>query len=365
MITVLAAIALLGQDAPASRMIYIGDPDKPTTRLAIFIRDERMATPKLSPKKFGDPPQPLQFEWAVGGLARKSGMNNASFEAKFRVFSQERKAENDPAPKVVRMLLRMWECNALRFSLDHAKLYNDGTVDVYLCWGGQAGGEQRFDDDEDATGLKKVNTIYIYDLNSFKNPVEMAREVAHEYGHATLPGVGGFKEPEDWGNGYLGEKIFMRYLRDELKAKRIEPIDVMGCTLEQLEAWVKAHVDPLTQKAADDGPMFGLLEGTGAAAMDAYLGLNLLLEQILPPRQFAMILRETAYSEAKGYADAVIRSVENNPTGTVLEIPPILRKQLWVPVGRGSVRNADVVKKNRGWWLIKPGLGVVTILPPK
>lgn len=365
MITSLLATLVLGQDQAASRVLYIGDPEKATTRLAVFIRDEKMETPKTSPKKFGDPPQPLSFEWVVAGLARRSGANKEAFNAKFRVFSQERKTENDKAPKVVRMLLRLWECNALRYSLDHARIYNDGTVDVYLCWGGDAGGEQLFDEDVDPTGIKRVNTIYIYDLNSFKNPVEMAREIAHEYGHATLPAVGGFKEPEDWGNGYLGEKIYLRYLRDELKAKRIEQIDAMDCTLEQLDAWVKKNVDPLVQRTAEEGPMFGLLEGTGQAAMDAYIGLNLLLDQILPPRVYAAALRDTGSTQAKDFAAGVIRTVENYETGIVLDIPPTIRKQLWVPVGRGSVRGADVLKKSRGWWLIKPGLSAVTILPAK
>lgn len=365
MLTALIATTLLAQEQAASRVLYIGDPEKPTTRLAVFIRDLKMDPPKASPKKFGDPAQPLMFEWVVGGLARRTGANAAPFDAKFRVFSQERKAENDKAPKVARMLLRMWECNALRFSLDHAKVYNNGTVDVYLCWGGDAGGEQLFDEDVDPTGTKKVNTIYIYDLNSFKNPVEMAREVAHEYGHATLPAVGGFKEPEDWGNGYLGEKMYLRYLRDEMKAKRIEPIDAMDCTLEQLDAWVKKNVDPLVLDTATDGPQFGLLEGTGAAAMDAYSGLNLLLEQIFPPRVYAQMLRDTAYTEAKAFAEGVIRTVEAQETGVVLEIPGAIRKQLWVPVGRGSVRGAEVLKKSRGWWLVKPAFGAVTILPPK
>ena len=364
MLSLLLASAWI-QDQAASRVFYVGDPEKATTRLAIFIRDEKMSTPKSSPKKFGDPPAPLMFEWVVGGLARRSGANKEPFEARFRVFSQERKAENDKAPKVVRMLLRLWENNAIRFSLEHAKVYNNGTVDVYLCWGGDPGGEQLFDEDVDPTGVKKVNTIYIYDLNSFKNPVEMAREIAHEYGHATLPAVGGFKEPEDWGNGYLGEKMYMRYLRDEMKAKRIEPIDVMDATLEQLDAWVKLHVDPLVQRTADEGPQFGLLEGTGAAAMDAYIGVNLLLDQIFPPRVYAAMLRDTGSTQAKDFAEGVIRTVENYGTGIVLELTPNLRKQLWVPVGRGSVRGADVLKKSRGWWLIKPGIGAVTILPPK
>ena len=51
------------------------------------------------------------------------------------------------------------------------------------------------------------------EIDTSKPQAEACRELAHEYGHAVLPAIGGFKSPEDWANGYLGERLFLRWLR--------------------------------------------------------------------------------------------------------------------------------------------------------
>lgn len=365
MLACLAVLALLGQDEAQGRLFYIGDPESPNTRLAQYIRDTKLTESKKSPQKFGDPPTPFEFEWLVSGLGRTTGLNNPAFLLRFRVFSQQRRQEGDLAPLVTRQLLRMWDFNVQRLGFDHASLYNDGVVDVYLCWGGQPGGEQRFDEDTEKGRIVKVNTIYIYDLPSFKDPVEMCREVAHEYGHATLPAIGGFKEPEEWANGYLGEKMYLRHLRDELRAKRLEPVDAMGATADALDAWVKKNVDPVIQTIAKNGPDLALLDGKGEGAMNAYIGLTLLLQSILPPRVFRACLLDSGSAKAKDFPDAVLRTLENWPTGIVLEIPPAYKAGLWIPVGKTRVAGASVEKRRDSWAFIKPGAGVVTLVPPK
>src|SRR5205807_841719 len=126
------------------------------------------------------------------------------------------------AELVARMVLRLYNQLQRHYHPGPPKGFL-GIVDVYLCWGGTPGGEQRFDIEKVGKPPRQidVNTIYIYDLASFKDPVEMAREVAHEYGHAVLPPVGGFGEPEDWGNGDAGERVFMRWLSEEMPAGRM------------------------------------------------------------------------------------------------------------------------------------------------
>lgn len=346
-------------------IVTIGDPTLPTTRLAYSLSENKLSEPKLSPKTFGEPPQPYQFEWLVTGV----GKVNNKFEQRFLVYSQERKATGDKALLAVRQLLRMWDMSVQRLNYDHSKVYDNGVVTVYICWGGTAGGEQLFDVESRQTDngkfVAKVNTIYIYDLASFKEPVEMAREVAHEYGHAMLPPVGGFKTPEDWGNGYLGEKLYMRWLRNGLRAKTLEPVDAMGATLEQLDAWVKKNVDPLEAKIATNGPELGLLEGQGQGAMNEYIGLTLYMQSILPPQIFNFTLRDTASTQAKDYAGAIVRTVQNWPSGVVLAIPPAFKKGLWVPVGTCRVAGASVQKRKGDWQYIVPGAGVVTLVPPK
>lgn len=351
-------------------VVFLGEPTDPKTRLSYVMTDDKLVEPKLSPKTFGDPPQPFQFEWAIRGDAKPADR----FVPRFLVFSQERKATGDKGSLVVRQLLRMWDFNAIKLGVDHASVYNNGVIDVYLCWGGTAGGEQLFGEDTrtakrpDGSETKvdvKVNTIYIYDLNSFTDPVEMAREVAHEYGHATLPPVSGFKTPEEWGNGYLGEKLFLRALRDDLRAGKIESGDVMGASLEQLDAWVKKNADPLEAKIAKNSPEFGLMEGEGEGAMNEYVGLNLWLQRILPPKLYAQAIRDTGSTSAKDFGPGVIRTIENSPSGIVLAFPDAFKKGAWVPVGKCRVSGGEVQKRRGDWAFVVQGAGVVTLVPPK
>jgi hypothetical protein len=74
-------------------------------------------------------------------------------------------------------------------------------IDVWLCRTGPSGGEQW------------RNNIYFYDLDIDRSSVEWIREVLHEYGHLAVPPVGGFTAPEYWANGYLGERLLVRWIQ--------------------------------------------------------------------------------------------------------------------------------------------------------
>jgi hypothetical protein len=362
-----AALALLLPQQPTNYNLlwyYIGDPAAKTSHLAFPVLQDRLDPPKYSPKKFGtDDPQPYEFDWEALGYTKYTD-EDPSWLLKFRIFSQERKAQGDRAPMVARMLVRLWDLDYRKFKFDHPLAYNSGIVDVYLCWGGTAGGEQRFDLDTEGKPpqVRKVNTIYVYDLGSFTDPLEMAREVAHEYGHAVLPAVGGFVQPEDWANGYLGEKLFLRWARDEMAAGRLSSEDVMGASLKALDGWVKKNVDPLVLPNATGGPQFGLLEGTGQGPMDAYNGLVLYADQILPPAVVAKSLKVMGSTKAKDYPGALVLACEQ--AGRVVVEPPaaLPLKDFWVPLGDGKVTGAKVVRKDREWALIRPGIGAITLV---
>jgi hypothetical protein len=78
----------------------------------------------------------------------------------------------------------------------------DGTVpyDVWLCRNGTIGGEQWH------------GNIYFYDLDKPRSSIEWIREIAHEYGHLSLPPIGGYTAPEYWANGYYGERLMVRWI---------------------------------------------------------------------------------------------------------------------------------------------------------
>ena len=71
--------------------------------------------------------------------------------------------------------------------------------DVWLCTGGQSGGEQWRDN------------LYLYDLETPRSSIEWLRETVHEYAHLALPAIGGYTAPEYWANGYLGERLLVRW----------------------------------------------------------------------------------------------------------------------------------------------------------
>jgi hypothetical protein len=345
-------------------MVFFGDPKLPTTHLMYSVHLNRLDPPKYSPKKFGDTdPMSFEFDWEVDGYSKRSPEANR-MDLLFRVFSQDRKEKNDKAIEAADMLVHLWDLAYRKYKVDHLPLY-EKEVDVYLCWGGTPGGEQRLDIDQTLQKPakdRKVNTIYIYDLASFSNPIEMAREVAHEYGHAVLAQVGGFKTPEDWGNGQLGEKLFLSWCRDEMLAGRLAPKDVMGATLPMLDDWVKKNVDPLIISNALNGPSFGLLDGTGQGSMDAFTGLVCYADSIFPNDLVGMSLRLMETNRAQDYPAALLLACQNKKR-VVVSIPEILKgKDFWVPLGSGSVNGGEIVKKNGDWALIHQSGVFITLL---
>lgn len=73
--------------------------------------------------------------------------------------------------------------------------------DIWLCRGGQTGGEQW------------RSNLYFYDLDAVRSSIEWVREIVHEYSHLALPPIGGYDAPEYWANGYLGERLIIRWLQ--------------------------------------------------------------------------------------------------------------------------------------------------------
>lgn len=309
-------------------------------RLQFRVDDTKRNPAKISPL------HGWTFDWIVAAYARPAGSSDPS-RVKFRIYSQFRKAENDLSPRVARMLLRLWDMNYNRLGFDHSVEFR-GLVDVYLCFGGKAGGEQRFDVETENNVQNRVNTIYIYDVTSFTDPVEMAREVAHEYGHATLPAVGTYKAPEDWANGYLGEKLFMTWLHRELVAKRLEPADVMGASATGIQAYLTANVDPLWRNVRDKGPDFNLLAGTSAAAMDAYIGVALWAERILPEAAFSRSLVLNTDGKAPAYTRTVVSALEE--VGTLKLTDKIaVGSTVFLPEGKGKWSGAKRLSVANGW----------------
>jgi len=57
------------------------------------------------------------------------------------------------------------------------------------------------------------NNIYFYDIGDERSSIEWIREIAHEFSHLAFQAVGGdYTYPEAFANGYLGERLLVRWL---------------------------------------------------------------------------------------------------------------------------------------------------------
>jgi hypothetical protein len=261
-------------------------------------------------------------------------------QLRFRIYSQERKIQSDLAPNVAQTLLRLWQYNFNELGFDHRLDFNKQTVDVYLCWSGNPGGEQLFDYDRQTPPgqLSKVNTVYIYDLPSFTKPIEKLREVAHEYGHASLPAVGGYNKPEYWANGYLGEKLFLTNL-----AKRRDLV-LMNCSLEEVRAWVSRECEPLMLRSALSSPELKI-----ASPMNQYIGQMLWLQQLLPAEVLGRVLKNTGGLNQTQIPRAAAEAIEGVGRFEVNVPQSLTGKLIWLPFEKMRCPGLTIKAKTMGW----------------
>ncbi len=320
-------------------------------------------SPKLSPLKYGTPSKQHEFKFLTAGFAiPKAGATQ--FDLRFRVYSQSLSDNLHYGIPVATELLRLWEMDAHWLKIDHSQLYHDQIVDVYLANGGTPGGQQMFGIDHENGVEFKSNMIYIYDLSSFNDPLEECREVAHEYGHAVLPAVGGYSKPEYWANGYLGEKLYLRWLDEELRAGKVTKDDTMGATRQDLDSWVNVNINSIEKSAAEKGPHNLALKGTNAHAMAAFHGLVCYCDSIMPHKMFGRSLLLIGGEKAVDYLSGAVLASEESSWKP--NFPPFLAGRLvWVPVGtKGTVIGTKVIAKSQGWDKVIAKFGMEIHQPP-
>jgi hypothetical protein len=227
------------------------------------------------------------------------------------------------------MTLRLWDLSNTKLGFDHSRLFGK-LVNVYLCGGGTPGGEQLF--------YQRQNAIYIYQLSSFKPPMEMAREIAHEYGHAMLPAVGGFVSPEDWGNGYLGERLFLTW------AAQLSSDDIMGVEKRDLFSWLGKKATPLALRVWNHGPPPKL-------KMDDYIGLNLFVWEAFPNALGrAMLL--SGGQDAQASLRGVLEAVNEKRTWRI-RVPRGLT-EVWLPLrGKWNISGGTFIGRRGDWVRVK------------
>lgn len=335
--------------------------EDPTEKLMVSVDLRPMKDAKMSPKG----------EWSFSHLALGFGRKQAgeAFFTRFRLFAENEADLRRVAGPMTRQLLRQWDFNVTRLRLDHAPAYYQRLVDVYLAREGSPGGEHRFDMDPfitDSGGKpERVNTIYIYKVDSFREPFEMAREVAHEYGHATLPPVGGYDYPEEWVNGDMGERLYLMWLAEAMAAGKAVPEDAMGATRAQLESYVQRNVTPLVRDAMLNGPNQARLARRDKSGFEAFLGQFLYSAVLLPrPVLARAVLLGTQTQKGTGYPAGVVEAMSEREEVELRKPAGAGSSPIWIPLGKGTIRGAKVLSRSGGWARIQPTAEIMMIRNP-
>ena len=284
-----------------------------------------LLTPHRSEQKVHrtDPKHAWQFTVACYGYFRSENQNRP--ELRFRVYAQQTE-DLSAAQKVCRLLLRLQEISWVRLRLQ-VNLQGERVLNVWLCRQGNAGGEQW------------RNNLYIYSIQDIREPMEWLREVAHEFGHALLPGITGYTAPEPWANGYIAERLLMTYIEPLMQSGQLVPEDVCGTSLSDIRVFVQQRCLPLRHVWVTAGFPEKDFQRTDSGGMGTLVGLVLYIDAVYgSPTLRATFARLTepqplalwkAFTESLGEADAV----QVNPISGTL--------QVWLPSGQWRVEAGD------------------------
>jgi hypothetical protein len=339
------------------REMVLPSIDKGAPLLMLRSQVSKLESPKKSPL------HEWTFEYMSYGMARDK--DDESFNLRMRVFNQYRKSEGDPTDEVLRMLMRLWDFNRWRLGSDHNNSWHQRSVDVYLCAGGEPGAEQMILEDPfmgDPREVPRVNNIYIYSVPTLNDRVEFAREVAHEYGHATWPGYNGFKVPEEWASGDMAERVFMMWLMQEQQNKRMKPGDMMGVELLKMEEFYDYRIRPDLKRVGLKGPDLAVLEKNDERAYAELLGLSSYFAAIAPHNVFGRSLWLAKTNNAISYHGGVVEAATQVPRWKLTVPRGLEGLAIWVPLPAGSVTGAKVLQRKGQWVKIQPTAKDVTVI---
>lgn len=180
-------------------------------------------------------------------------------------------------------------CGVLRHlgeAFDAARARPDGPVRVWLRGDGEPGCQ--------TTG----RDIVVSGTTADRSALEWMRQLAHEWGHAVIPGVGGFREPEPWANGDLGERLFLSAIsRRGLAEAWDRPADIA--------AYESRYVRPLVDAFARTGPVSLCVADKSRKGFDHFLGAALYVGETYGSDVLADALGRLAGERTADFIDAV------------------------------------------------------------
>lgn len=356
-LSLIGAPAVAAQDPPAnapqvtiSRGLELRNPEGGASRLLLMIPTSRLPQPQLSPK------QGWMFEWVVNAFALRTEPTTGH-RLRFRVFSQFRKTEQDPAEVIGRLLIRLWDYNDLRLGRDHAAEVGRRVVDAYVCFGGPRGGEQLFEMIDEGGRKSPRNNLYFYDVLGVPSRLELVRLVSRVYAEGTLPPWQAGEDREL--NRELGEKLYMTWLARDVSVGRLAEADAASATRADLERFVEREVRPLVRRGAERGPAMLTAEGSSS---EGFVATALYADAILPVETLGRALSRVPTDRPSRLVEELATEVGRRDE-TFIRIPlGFEERPLWIPVGEGQVFGGTVVRSERGWSLVDPRPGPLRVV---
>ncbi len=149
-------------------------------------------------------------------------------------------------------------------------------VSVFLSHDGKAGAEEY------------RGSIFLYAIKESRAPAEWVRELAHEYSHIFLPTIGKYTEPEANANGYLGERLLMKWLLADNGISNVWSAPIDG------NAYVANQVVPLRERFLKEGPASASVEKMDADGMNFFIGQILAMEAAHGPAVLKTLFQKFA-----------------------------------------------------------------------
>jgi hypothetical protein len=177
-----------------------------------------------------------------------------------------------------------------------------GPVDVWLCEDGKPGAQS------------SGSNIHIFSAGTHRAPEEWVRQLCHEFGHAALPGVDHFPEPEPWSNGAMGELIFGRWLAEAMELSA------------PLHEWLSSQWSQAFYERRFWPPIEGLLESGLPSAKDdvkRYAALGAYAEAAFGPQILLDALPRSSPEPGALIAGLQWAMASRSRTGLTIHLAPL------------------------------------------
>lgn len=226
--------------------------------------------------------------------------------------------DHENAGRVGRLAARLLRLHTQRFGFETKFPRASETTDIWLTErrpmgaGGSHLGGETWD-----------NQMYIYSTRTERSTLEWTRTIAHEWGHLTLLCARGYEEPEQDAAGYMGERLFLKWLYEE---QRDQPPNVPdGVTLPDMELYYKRQVGPLLARFQKGGPLSKAMDGVRTENMDYYIASALAFEEAVGSKLLGKALFSINDVRPRDLLSAMSEVVEKEDNLT-LNLPS------WIPL---------------------------------